>query len=59
MEKYIERALLSILNQSFKDFEIIIINDFSKDRTMNIINNFHLNESQIKISYRPWLSGFP
>ena len=25
MEKYIERSLFSILNQSFKDFEIIII----------------------------------
>ena len=49
MEKYIKRALLSILNQSFKNFEIIIINDFSNDKTNQIINNFHLKESQIKI----------
>ena len=27
MEKYIERALLTIINQSFQDFEIIIVND--------------------------------
>ena len=51
MEKYIERALLSILNQSFKDYEIIIINDFSNDKTNNIINNFQMKESKIKIYY--------
>ena len=51
MEKYIERALLSILNQSFKDYEIIIINDFSKDKTNNIIQKFQLKESNIKIYY--------
>ena len=32
-EIYIERALLSIINQSIQDFEIIIINDFSNDNT--------------------------
>jgi cellulose synthase/poly-beta-1,6-N-acetylglucosamine synthase-like glycosyltransferase len=36
MEEYIERALSSILNQSFQDFEIIIVNDFSKDKTKQI-----------------------
>ena len=28
-EKYIEKAVLSIINQSFQDFEIIIVNDYS------------------------------
>ena len=37
MEKYIEINLLSITNQSFQSFEIIIINDFSNDNTENII----------------------
>ena len=37
MEKYIEKNLLSIINQSFQDFEIIIINDYSKDNTEKII----------------------
>ena len=32
MKLYIKQNLLSILNQSFQDFEIIIINDFSKMR---------------------------
>ena len=49
MEKYIERALLSILNQSFQNFEIIIINDFSKDNSINIINKLSFNLNKIKI----------
>ena len=49
MEKYIERALLSILNQSFQDFEIVIINDFSNDNTISIINRLNFYFEKIKI----------
>ena len=31
MELYIAKALLSIINQSFQNFEIIIVNDWSTD----------------------------
>lgn len=36
-EKYIRRCLNSILNQTFQDFEIILIDDNSKDNSLKII----------------------
>ena len=49
MEKYIERALLSIINQSFQNFEIVVVNDNSKDKTINIIQRLQSKDSRIKI----------
>ena len=49
MEKYIERALLSILYQSFQDFEIILINDFSNDNTKQIIQKYWKKEKKIRM----------
>lgn len=39
-EKYIKDAIQSILNQTFTDFELIIVNDGSTDGTKKIINSF-------------------
>jgi glycosyltransferase involved in cell wall biosynthesis len=47
-EKYIEKCLNSILNQTYKNYELIVVNDASTDNTVNIIrdiktkNNFDL-----------------
>ena len=49
MESYIEHNLLSILNQSFQNFEIIIVNDGSTDDTENIIKRIQLNDKRIKL----------
>ena len=39
-EKYISDTINSVLNQSYKDFELLIINDGSTDSTSNIITQF-------------------
>lgn len=39
-EKYIEIAIKSVLNQSFQDFEFIIVDDGSTDETVSIIRSF-------------------
>jgi len=49
MKLYIKQNLFSIINQSFQDFEIIIVNDFSKDETINIINKLQLTDNRIKL----------
>ena len=46
-ERYVGQAIQSILDQSFKNFELIIIEDGSTDNSLNIINSF--NDSRIKI----------
>ena len=38
-EKTIKRAIISAQNQNFSNFEIILIDDFSKDKTLNIIED--------------------
>lgn len=48
-EKTVGRAIESILNQTYKDFEFIIINDCSRDQTLNILQEYQLEDSRIKI----------
>lgn len=45
-EKYVREAIESILNQTYDDFELIIINDGSKDKSGNIIASF--SDSRIR-----------
>ena len=49
MERFIENNLFSIINQSFQDFEIIIVNDASEDETENIIKRIQLDDDRIKL----------
>ena len=40
IEDYIERCILSCINQTFRDIEIIVVNDGSTDKTLENINQF-------------------
>lgn len=50
VEKYIERAVDSVLNQSKKDFELIIVNDGSTDKTKEICDGF--KDKKIKVIHK-------
>lgn len=49
-EKYIAEAIQSILDQTFHDFELVIVNDGSTDNTEQIIKSF--NDPRIKYIYQ-------
>lgn len=48
-EKYIERCLRSVVEQTYSNLEIVIVDDCSVDNTWEICNNLAKNDSRIKI----------
>ena len=43
VEAYLSKCIDSIINNKVKDMEIILINDGSKDKTLEIINEYNNN----------------
>ncbi|MBQ3008259.1 MAG: glycosyltransferase family 2 protein [Oscillospiraceae bacterium] len=52
-EMYIANAIDSVLSQSYTDFELIIVNDGSTDKSADIINQYKESDSRIKIINKP------
>lgn len=48
-ERTIEQAVTSVLNQTYKNFELLIIDDCSKDNTLSIAENFKQKDNRVKI----------
>ncbi len=46
-EKFIEQSIYSLLNQTLKDFELLIIDDNSKDNTYEIIKKIGVKDTRI------------
>ena len=51
-EKYLDEAIQSILNQTYKDFEFIIINDGSTDKSLTIIEKHRNIDERIVLINR-------
>ncbi len=49
VKDYLERCLSSILNQSYKNIEIILIDDGSTDKSSDICDIFSKNDSRIRV----------
>lgn len=51
--KYIERCLKSVLQQSFQDFQIILVNDGSKDSSLEVCRKYSQADSRIVVLDKP------
>ncbi len=54
-ESTLADAIQSIINQTYTDFELIIIDDASTDRTVSIVESF--NDSRIRLICKPLNAG--
>ncbi|MDX2303198.1 MAG: glycosyltransferase family 2 protein [Microscillaceae bacterium] len=47
--KYLGEAIESVLNQSYSNFELILVNDGSKDNTLDVMKSYQTQDSRIVI----------
>lgn len=52
-EQYISECIKSVIDQTFTDWELIIIDDGSKDNSINIIKEFCSKDERIKLFTHP------
>lgn len=54
-EKYIKQTIESLTNQTFKNFEILIINDASTDNSIDVVNS--INDERIRLLHNDTNQG--
>lgn len=52
VEKYLKECVDSILSQTFKDFELILVNDGSKDSSPAICDEYAEKDSRVKVIHK-------
>ena len=48
-ERTIEQAIESVLNQTYPNFELLVVNDCSKDKTVELVENFAAKDSRVRL----------
>ncbi len=56
-ERFLEKSVESVLNQTFKDFELIIIDDCSSDSSLKVAENLADSNNRIRIIKNPKNKG--
>lgn len=52
IEEYLPRCLDSIINQTYFDFELLAVDDGSKDKSLNILQKYATEDSRIKVFHQ-------
>lgn len=52
VEKYLNRCIDSILNQTFEDFELILVDDGSTDKSLKICDEYKIKDGRIKVIHK-------
>lgn len=51
-EKYVSRCIESIINQSYTDWELILVDDGSTDKSLEVLREFEKKDSRIKVIHQ-------
>ena len=57
-QKYIEKQLISLINQDYKNIEIVISDDCSTDGTWDILESYAKKDSRIRLLPRDFNRGY-
>lgn len=58
-ERYIEEAVRSVMAQTYSNWELLIVDDNSTDRSLEIVNALAKEDSRIRVFENPTPTGFP
>ena len=51
-EKYVEECMKGILSQSFRDWEMIVVDDGSTDQTPELVDHFAKDDDRIRVIHQ-------
>ena len=52
VEQYLENCINSVLNQSYRNFQLILVDDGSKDSSGEICDRFAQKDSRVKVMHK-------